>query len=220
MECPLCRQRAARRACPALGRQICSVCCGTKRLAEIACPPDCGYLAAAQTHPAAVVRRQQQRDLVFMTALMKGLTPRQKDIAWATLGLVSRFNADPLLRLSDEDVADMASSLAATMETASRGVIYEHRPRSVMAQRLSTDVRVFLDQGREQSGAGFDRDATAALMRIGGTFRDAAKLLGGDAPSVCLATITRLMRSAETVPGPQPAGDSPIAAPGPSLIIP
>ncbi|MCK7478268.1 MAG: hypothetical protein M0C28_13315 [Candidatus Moduliflexus flocculans] len=38
MDCPLCRQRAARRRCPALDRDICAVCCGTKRLAEIRLP--------------------------------------------------------------------------------------------------------------------------------------------------------------------------------------
>lgn len=220
MQCPLCRQRAARRACPALGRQICPVCCGTKRLAEIACPSTCGYLAAAQAHPAAVVRRQQEQDLAFITALMKGLTPRQKEIAWATLGFVARFNADPLLRLADADVADMASSLSATLETAARGVIYEHRPRSVMGQRLSSDVRVFLDQGREQAGQGFDRDAAAALARIAETFSAAAKLLADAAPGACLALVTRLMRTAETSAPREAAEDSRIAAPGPSLIIP
>ena len=116
MQCPLCRQRPARRACPAVGAQICPVCCGTKRLVEIDCPSSCGYLAAAQSHPAAVVRRQQQHDLTFLTALLKGLAPGQKEIAWAVLGFVARFNADPLLRLADEDVADMASSLSATLE--------------------------------------------------------------------------------------------------------
>jgi len=196
------------------------VCCGTKRLVEIGCPSDCGYLAAANSHPAAVVRRQQQRDMVFMTALMKGLTPRQKEITWATLGRVALFNADPLLRLTDDDVTDMASSLAATMETAARGVIYEHRPRSVMAQRLSTDVRAFLDQGREQAGSGFDRDASAALARIGETFREAGRLLEEAAPSACLALVARVVRAAEHAAASQPADNSRISAPGPSLIIP
>ena len=196
------------------------MCCGTKRLAEIACPADCGYLAAAQSHPAAVVRRQQQRDLVFLTALMDGLPPRQKETAWAILGFVCQFDADPLLRLTDEDVADMASSLSATMATAARGVIYEHRPRAVMAQRLLSDVRVFLDQGREQAGAGFDRDAAAALARIAERFRDGAKLLGQREPSACLTTVARLMRAADTRSSTGPATEGRIEAPGPSLIIP
>ncbi len=53
MTCPLCSQRKARRACPALGHQICAVCCGTKRLTQIPCPSDCVYLASAREHPPA-----------------------------------------------------------------------------------------------------------------------------------------------------------------------
>src|SRR4029079_6022625 len=49
--CPLCGVRRARRGCPALGKQICAVCCGTKRLVEIQCPSDCAYLATAREHP-------------------------------------------------------------------------------------------------------------------------------------------------------------------------
>ena len=44
MVCPLCGERKAKRACPALNRHICAVCCGTKRLVEINCPADCVYL--------------------------------------------------------------------------------------------------------------------------------------------------------------------------------
>ena len=36
----------------------------------------------------------------------------------------------------DDDVAEAATALAATFETASRGVIYEHRPASLPAERL------------------------------------------------------------------------------------
>ena len=58
--CPLCRQRKARRPCPAVGHSICSVCCGTKRQREIVCPPSCVYLSSAREHPAAVVQRRQE----------------------------------------------------------------------------------------------------------------------------------------------------------------
>ncbi|SVD73437.1 uncharacterized protein METZ01_LOCUS426291, partial [marine metagenome] len=63
--CPRCKRRLPRRKCPALGYQICAVCCGTKRLVEINCPSDCGYLASSKAHPPAVVQRQQERDIIF-----------------------------------------------------------------------------------------------------------------------------------------------------------
>src|ERR1700704_4766830 len=60
--CPLCGQRKARRGCPALDKQICAVCCGTKRLVQIECPPDCAYLAVAREHrPPAAARSRAAR---------------------------------------------------------------------------------------------------------------------------------------------------------------
>jgi class 3 adenylate cyclase len=42
--------------------------------------------------------------------------------------------------LNDDDVADAAGALAATFETAARGVIYEHAPESLVARRLADDL--------------------------------------------------------------------------------
>src|SRR5437867_2016399 len=78
MLCPLCGQRKARRGCPALNQTICAVCCGTKRITEIACPADCGYLASAREHPAAVVRRQHERDLMAVLPTVRDLSARQQ----------------------------------------------------------------------------------------------------------------------------------------------
>jgi hypothetical protein len=170
MPCPLCQQRQARRQCPALGREICAVCCGTKRLGEIACPPACGYLAAAQAHPPASVRRQQERDLAFVMAMRDGLSPTQSDLYWAVLTFVAGFRSDPLLAVIDEDVAEGAAALAATYETASRGLIYEHRPRSLVAQRLVTDMRAFLDglvaEADTATARQMERDAPTVLRHL------------------------------------------------------
>ena len=62
MRCPLCQSRPPRRACPALGREICPVCCGTKRQVEIRCPESCVYLsqrrAPTRRRPSAGSRTQ------------------------------------------------------------------------------------------------------------------------------------------------------------------
>ena len=78
--CPLCRRRRARRACPALGQQICPVCCGTKRLVEINCPADCSYLRSAHAYPPAVVQRQQEQDVRFLLPLVHDLSEPQHRI--------------------------------------------------------------------------------------------------------------------------------------------
>jgi len=46
--CPSCRKKKGKRTCPALGGLICPKCCGSKRIVEIHCPPDCRYLGHEQ----------------------------------------------------------------------------------------------------------------------------------------------------------------------------
>ena len=75
--CPLCGARKAKRACPGVRQDICPVCCGTKRLIEIKCPADCVYLTTARAHPAAVVQRQQERDMAFVLPRISDLDEGQ-----------------------------------------------------------------------------------------------------------------------------------------------
>ena len=62
---------------PRSARQICTVCCATKRQVEIKCPADCVYLTSARAHPPAVVQRRQERDLGFLLPLVSDLTETQ-----------------------------------------------------------------------------------------------------------------------------------------------
>src|SRR6266487_4501371 len=141
MLCPLCRQRRARRACPALGEQICAVCCGTKRLVEIHCPSDCAYLASAREHPPAVVLRQQQRDAELLAQVILELSDRQSQLFLLIAAFLLDYQPPELQPLIDDDVAEAAAALASTFETASRGVIYEHRPASLPAERLTAALK-------------------------------------------------------------------------------
>jgi hypothetical protein len=45
IKCASCRQRKAKRACPALGAELCTLCCGRLRQKELRCPPACPFLA-------------------------------------------------------------------------------------------------------------------------------------------------------------------------------
>src|SRR5688572_22336033 len=159
MACPSCGHRKARRDCPALGQTICPVCCGTKRLTEIACPPDCGYLAAAREHPAAAVKRQQERDVAVLLPTIRDLTERQYQLFFLYQTLIARHAPEGFSRLLDEDVAEAAAAMAATLETSARGVIYEHTPVARTAQRLAAEMKTMIAQVREQGGTVYDREA-------------------------------------------------------------
>jgi hypothetical protein len=170
--CPLCGTRKARRACPALGREICAVCCGTKRLVEIACPSDCGWLRASASHPPAVVQRRQERDLAFIYGALGELSERQARVLLYLQALVKQCaKASPtgiagFAPVVDRDVADAAASLASTFETSAKGILYEHHATSVLAQRLAGDLKRGLEELARAERAIPDRDIASALRML------------------------------------------------------
>jgi hypothetical protein len=166
MVCPLCERRKARRECPALGRSICSVCCGTKRLVEINCPDSCPHLSAARANPAAAVRRQTEADLSLLLPTIQTLTERQHQLFFLFQSAITRHRPDGFARLTDADVAEAAASVAATLETAAKGVIYEHPPQSAVAQKLAGELAALLEALRKDGATVFDGEVARTLRAI------------------------------------------------------
>jgi hypothetical protein len=142
------------------------VCCGTKRLVQIRCPSDCVWLVSARQHPPAIVVRQQERDVAQLVQVMRDFTERQTQLFFLIATFLIRYQPPQLQALVDEDVADGAAALAATFETASRGVIYEHRPASLSAERLMAALKAVLVEAGRGLGSAFERDAVAVLRRV------------------------------------------------------
>lgn len=170
--CPLCNVGRARRGCPAVGQQICAVCCGTKRLVQIQCPPDCPWLAGAREHPPAVAVRQQQRDVGLLVQLMRDFNDRQSQLFFLISTFISTYEPAELQSLVDDDVAEATTSLASTFETAARGVIYEHRPASLPAERFMAALRPALLEVGQGGGSAFERDAAVVLRRVDEAVRE------------------------------------------------
>jgi hypothetical protein len=178
--CPLCGQRKARRGCPALGKQICAVCCGTKRLTEIACPGDCPYLAAAREHPPAAALRQHQHDVALFVRFVRDLNERQSQLFFLIVTFLVRYEAPELQPLIDEDITQAMAAAAATFETASRGVIYEHPAGSPSAERLVNGLKPLLSKAEQGGGTAFQRDAGVVLRRIEMAAAEAKREHAGD----------------------------------------
>lgn len=210
--CPACGHRKGRRECPALGQTICAFCCGTKRLTEIQCPPHCGYLASAREHPAAAVRRQQEHDVATLLPTIRHLTERQYQLFFLFQTLVARHVPEGFSRLTDDDVADAAGTFAATLETASRGVIYEHPPQSVVAQRLITGMKALLAQMKEQGATAYDHEVAIVLRSIEQGAREIRKVSPGHTGYLDLVgRLLQVNRAAQPAAAPAAAG---------SLILP
>jgi hypothetical protein len=119
------------------------------------------------------------------------------------------------VRLVDDDVADAAAALAGTLETAARGVIYEHSAQSLPAQRLATELKELLAQMREQGAKIFDSEAAVALRATERGARETrTRAEGGDVAYLQLTTrllkVTRTRREESATP----------PRPGSSLILP
>ena len=214
MPCPVCQNRKAKRACPALGEQICAVCCGTKRLVEIACPSDCGYLSTARVHPPAVIQRQQELDRAMLLPLMHGLSERQARLFLMLAAVTSRHQPDVLQKLVDDDIAQACGALASTLETAAKGIVYEHQPSSLVAARLMAELKTVVDEVVKNAGSALERDAAITLRRL----EHAAKMMGAAKPqtSELQQLLSRVLAPPDGAPREQEAPDVPAS----SLIIP
>jgi hypothetical protein len=186
MTCPSCGRRKGRRACPALRGSICTICCGTKRLVEIQCPDTCPHLVTAREHPAAVVKRQQERDVAVLLPTISHLTERQHQLFFLIHSVIAGHKPDALSRLLDGDVAQAASAVAATLETAGRGVLYEHTPASLPAQRLARDLTSMLAEVRAHGTRIYDGEVAIALRAIERGAQDAQKQAKGDTAYISL----------------------------------
>jgi hypothetical protein len=214
-KCPACGERKPKRSCPALGQTICTVCCATKRLVEIRCPADCVYLSSARSHPAAVVQRRQERDLGFLLPLVSELTETQYRLVVLFQSIVVKHAETAIPPIEDADIAEAAGALASTLETAGKGIIYEHQAGAVPAQRLTTELRRVVDDLIQQNSSQqsrVERDSAAALRRVEQGARTASGALRDNESPVYLKLLVRAL-------GGAPAGEASAVPQKSSLII-
>ena len=203
MTCPLCGQRKAKRTCPALHTTICTVCCATKRLTEIDCPPDCVHLVSSKAHPSAMAKRQQEADVGVLMPSIRELTERQYQLFFLFHNVIAQAQPEGLSRVTDLDVAEAAASLAGSLETAARGIIYEQPPHSPTARRLADAFKTLMEQVREQGATLFDREAAITLRAIE---QGARTVAGPDSPAATayidlMARILQVNRAKADAPG-------------------
>ncbi len=169
-----------------------------------------------------MIQRRQEQDLRFFLPLVSDLTEGQFHLLLFLQTTVVRHAAGAVPPLLDLEVAEAAGALAATLETAGKGIIYEHHATSMPAQRLAAEFRRALAELMADAGAAqrsVERDVALAARRLEQGAKTAAKALPADEPPVYLRLLGRLMSQRESHQGPDDALESP-ASPGSRLIIP
>jgi hypothetical protein len=185
------------------------VCCGTKRLVEIRCPADCVHLASARLHPAAAVRRQHEADLRTLMSALGPMSEGQLQLFFLIQSFLLKPPPAGTLRVVDREVADAATALAATLETASRGVIFEHRAETPGGQRLASELQGLLAEAGKGGGSRFEREAASVLRAVARAAGGPAGLAPGE--RAYLDLVGRILREG----APEPAPPEP-----PTIILP
>jgi hypothetical protein len=170
-----------------------------------------------------VIQRRQDRDLQFMVPLLANLTEDQHRLLIYFLAVIGRRADASVPLLIDSDVADAVSAVAATLETAGKGIIYEHQATSIPAQQLAQEISRSLEEIASRAGSRrsrVERDAAAALRQIAIGATNAAKALEGDEPPVFLRLMTRVLGTAAGAAQADEAAEETPIAPASRLIIP
>ena len=125
---------------------------------------------------------------------------------------IARYKPEGLTHLVDDDIAEAAGAFAATLETATRGVIYEHEASTSMAARLATELKGVLADIKERGGVVYDGEVAIVMRAIEAGAREVRTQGGGDR-----AYLTLVSRLLHVIPPPEPAGPQQIRSP---LIVP
>jgi hypothetical protein len=206
MACPLCHKRPTKRACPALHQEICTVCCATKRLVEIQCTEDCRYLESGQRHPAAVLKRQIDRDVTVLMTSVGRLSEQQLQLFFLLQSMVLAYKPEGLARLVDDDVALATGALAGSLETASKGVIFEEATASVVAEGLRRAMKPVLEEITKNSGSRAEREVAIVLRAM----ERGAKHEGGHIPEGETSYLELVGRVFQQRPQPTRPPDKPL----------
>jgi len=137
--------------------------------------------------------------------LIQDLSEPQYRLLLAFQAIILKHAAAALPAPHDSDVGDAAGTLASTIETAGKGIIYEHQTASVPAQRMAAELRELLAEIEREAPAAA-REAVTALRRIEQGARDAAAAFPEDGATAYLGLLSRMMadvgsRTAERSPG-------------------
>ena len=158
--CKRCGQRRARRACPALEADICTICCGTEREVSISCPLDCEYLKEAHRREKALPVEETEAVEPGMELTEEFLQRHKELLLLTAYSLVQAAMRTP--GAVDTDALEALEALIKTHRTSQSGLIYETRAENSVAaavqRAFSESLAGFKKMMGERDAQGEPRD--------------------------------------------------------------
>ncbi len=129
--CKICQKRRARRFCPAVSGDICTLCCGTEREVSLTCPLTCEYLQEAHKREKPVEIAEGQISNPDIRVTEEFIRDQEELLLFSIYSLVEASLRTP--GANDSDVMAVLESLIQTHRTLDSGLVYETRPESTVA---------------------------------------------------------------------------------------
>ncbi len=186
--CPLCRTRRGKRPCPAKGEEICAHCCGAKRRVEIHCPDDCVYLDGRQAGAWEGRETERRRDARRFAPFVQGLSEPQARRFFLLLRGIAEIHRGQG-PLDDRRLGQALQALRKTLETRTKGVLYEHPAEDARAQGIVAELSAAL--AAPELGPPSDQDSLAVVAALEGCV--GGVIAEGSEPSAFVATALRLV---------------------------
>jgi len=132
--CKICQKRRARRFCPAVTGDICTICCGTEREVSLTCPLNCEYLEEAHKREKPIDVPDGQLSNSDIRATEEFLREHEELLLFSIYSLLEAALRTP--GANDTDVIAVLEALVQTHRTLESGLFYETRPESTLALNI------------------------------------------------------------------------------------
>ncbi len=129
--CKICGKRRARRACPAVNGDICTLCCGSEREVSLACPLECEYLQEAHQHEKPIPFEESQLSNPEISVDEQFVREHEELLLFCVYALVQA--ATRTAGAIDTDVMAALAALIQTYRTLESGLLYESKPENLVA---------------------------------------------------------------------------------------
>ena len=146
--CKICGKRRARRACPAVQGDICTICCGTEREVSLSCPLECQYLQEAHRHEKPIALSENRIPDPDIEVSEEFLHEQQELLLFSMHSLAQAALRTP--GAVDTDVLDALEALIKTQRTAESGLLYQTQSENSIAAAVQRRFSDALAEYRKQ----------------------------------------------------------------------
>jgi hypothetical protein len=161
MVCAICKVRRARRFCPGVNGEICSICCGTEREVTVECPLNCTYLRDARRHERIAPLEVEQLPHPEIKITEEFVAEHEPLLSAVCRSLLSTALGIP--GAVDSDVREAIAAMIRTQQTLSSGLYYQSVPENTIAAQifraLESAVADFRREETEKAGMTRTRDS-------------------------------------------------------------